>query len=205
MAFDLRDLLIQAFQSQASDVHLHAGSPPVFRIHGELKPMGSVSLGESDTEQMAKSIIPEKLWDSFLEEGELDFNYELEKVSRFRVNAFLQKGRISLAIRLIPIKIPTLEELKLPPVLEQMLTYPQGLILVTGPTGSGKTTTLAAMIHHINQHYAKHIITLEDPIEYVHIQQKSIINQREVGIDTKSFAAGLRSALRQDPDIILVG
>ena len=205
MALDIYDLMRKATKFQASDLHIHVGSPPVFRIHGQLNPIGDEPLSGADTERMARAIIPEKLWSSFLEEGELDFHYDLEGVSRFRVNAYFQRGYVSLSVRLIPIKIPTLEELNLPSVLRDLLSFPQGLILVTGPTGSGKSTTLAAMIDYINQHFSKHIITLEDPIEFIHSQQKSIINQRAVGVDTRSFAAGLRAALRQDPDIILVG
>ena len=205
MNFDIRDLLNKAYDLQASDLHITVDSPPVFRIHGELKPYGDLPLTAKDTETLAKEIIEEKLWPTFLEKGEMDFNYELEGISRFRVNAFRQKGNISIAFRLIPVNIPTIEDLKLPTTLKKLMVKPQGLILVTGPTGSGKSTTLAAMIDYVNQNFSKHIITLEDPIEFVHTHQKSIINQREVGFDTNSFASGLRAALRQDPDIILVG
>lgn len=205
MNFDIRDLLNKAYDLQASDLHITVDSPPVYRIHGELQPLGDTPLTAKDTEQLAKEIIAEKLWPTFLEKGEMDFNYELEGLSRFRVNAFRQKGNISIAFRLIPVNIPTIEDLKLPAILKNLMVKPQGLILVTGPTGSGKSTTLAAMIDYVNQNFSKHIITLEDPIEFVHNHQKSIINQREVGFDTNSFASGLRAALRQDPDIILVG
>ena len=198
-------LLENAFYSKASDLHIIVDSPPVLRINGKLQPVGSYPLSRTDTEQMAKEIIPEQLWDEFVTKGELDFNYEIEGVCRFRLNAFRQRDSISIAIRTIPTKIPSIDELNMPKTLESLMENPQGLILVTGPTGSGKSTTLAAMIDYINQKYAKHIITLEDPIEYVHSHKKSIVNQREVGADTLSFANGLRAALRQDPDIILVG
>ncbi len=154
---------------------------------------------------MARAIVPEYLWTEFKERGELDFSYAVQGVSRFRVNAYHQRSCISIALRVVPTKIPTIEELMLPPVLMKIAEKHQGLVLVTGPTGSGKSTTLAAMIQFMNQSMSKHIITLEDPIEYLHKHGSSIIDQREVGFDTKSFAYGLRSALRQDPDVILVG
>ncbi len=205
MSYNISDLLKKAFTDHASDLHLIVDSPPVFRINGELKPYGDHSLSKNDTERMAKELIPETMWDMFEQQGELDFNYELEGISRFRLNAFRQRNHISVAIRIIPTKIPTIAELKIPSIVEKLMEKPQGLILVTGPTGSGKSTTLAAMIDYINRNYSKHIITLEDPIEYIHSHKRSIINQREIGSDTKSFANGLRASLRQDPDIILVG
>ncbi|WP_044339501.1 type IV pilus twitching motility protein PilT [Rossellomorea aquimaris] len=198
-------LLRAAFELKASDIHLTVGSAPVFRIHGDLKRYGQDVLKPEDTEQMAKAIVPDHLWTEFKERGELDFSYALPGVSRFRVNAYFQRSCISIALRVVPGNIPTLEELKLPPVLMKIAEKHQGLVLVTGPTGSGKSTTLASMIHYMNQTMRKHIITLEDPIEYLHTHGSSIIDQREVGFDTKSFAYGLRSALRQDPDVILVG
>lgn len=205
MSLNVRDLLEKAYYEHASDLHIVVDSPPVFRIDGELQPMKGYPLSRIDTEKIAKDLVPKSLWEEFMEKGEIDFNYELEGISRFRLNAFHQRNSISIAIRAIPTKIPTIEELNLPKTLETLMDKPQGLILVTGPTGSGKSTTLAAMIDYLNRTYAKHIITLEDPIEYVHIHKKSIINQREIGSDTKSFAAGLRASLRQDPDVILVG
>ena len=201
----IKELLEKAYAKQASDLHITVDSPPILRIDGKLKPFGGDTLSPKDTEQMAKAIIPAPLWNKFIDAGELDFNYELEGRCRFRVNAFHQRNSISIAIRTIPVKIPTIEELNLPAILRELMEHPYGLILVTGPTGSGKSTTLAAMIDYINTNAAKHIITLEDPIEFVHTHKKSIVNQREVGSDTKSFANGLRAALRQDPDIILVG
>ena len=198
-------MLRAAFELKASDIHLTVGIPPIFRINGDLKRYGQETLSPADTEQMAKAIVPEKLWPYVDEDGEVNLSYSLPGVSRFRVNVFKQRGCISLAIRIVPTKIPTLDELQLPDVLKKMVTKPQGLILVTGPTGSGKSTTLAAMIDYMNKTMRKHIITLEDPIEYVHKHGSCIIDQREVGTDTSSFANGLRAALRQDPDVILVG
>ncbi|WP_339173243.1 type IV pilus twitching motility protein PilT [Anoxybacillus sp. FSL W8-1294] len=198
-------MLRAAFELKASDIHLTVGIPPIFRINGDLKRYGQDVLSPTDTEQMAKAIVPEHMWTRFETDGELDLSYSLSGVSRFRVNVFKQRGCISLAIRIVPTKIPTLDELQLPDVLKKMVTKPQGLILVTGPTGSGKSTTLAAMIDYMNKTMRKHIITLEDPIEYVHKHGSCIIDQREVGTDTSSFANGLRAALRQDPDVILVG
>ncbi|WP_033828286.1 type IV pilus twitching motility protein PilT [Bacillus andreraoultii] len=205
MAYHIRSLLEKAYYEHASDLHIIVNSPPVFRIDGALLPEEGYLLSRVDTENIAKELVPETLWEQFLEKGEIDFNYELEGLSRFRLNAYRQRNSISVAIRAIPTEIPTIEQLNLPKTLESLMDKPQGLILVTGPTGSGKSTTLAAMINYINRNYAKHIITLEDPIEYVHSHMKSIINQREIGSDTKSFANGLRASLRQDPDIILVG
>ncbi|MBE2920671.1 type IV pilus twitching motility protein PilT [Anoxybacillus flavithermus] len=198
-------MLRAAFELKASDIHLTVGIPPIFRINGDLKRYGQDVLSPTDTEQMAKAIVPEHMWMRFETDGELDLSYSLSGVSRFRVNVFKQRGCISLAIRIVPTKIPTLDELQLPDVLKKMVAKPQGLILVTGPTGSGKSTTLAAMIDYMNKTMRKHIITLEDPIEYVHKHDSCIIDQREVGTDTSSFANGLRAALRQDPDVILVG
>ncbi|EMI10593.1 type IV pilus twitching motility protein PilT [Anoxybacillus gonensis] len=198
-------MLRAAFELKASDIHLTVGVPPIFRVNGDLKRYGQDVLSPTDTEQMARAIVPEHMWTRFETDGELDLSYSLSGVSRFRVNVFKQRGCISLAIRIVPTKIPTLEELQLPDVLKKMVTKPQGLILVTGPTGSGKSTTLAAMIDYMNKTMRKHIITLEDPIEYVHKHGGCIIDQREIGTDTNNFANGLRAALRQDPDVILVG
>lgn len=200
------DLLLRAaVELKASDIHLTVGVPPVLRINGELKRYGREKLLPDDTEGMARAIVPEKLWDRFKDVGELDFSYSLPGVSRFRVNTYLQRNCAALAIRIIPSQIPTLEQLDLPMVLTDIAEKPQGLFLVTGPTGSGKSTTLAAVINHMNQSMRKHIITLEDPIEYLHKHGLSVIDQREVGFDTQNFANGLRAALRQDPDVILVG
>lgn len=206
MLYDIHELLMDAYAYKASDLHVTVNSPPLYRLNGELVPYGKIPLTSSDTEQMAKALLPyEKDWNELLEKGEIDVTYSSDGVARFRFNIFYQRGQIGFVARVIPLSIPSLEELNLPAVLRQFVDKPQGLVLVTGPTGSGKSTTLAAMIDYANQNSAKHIITLEDPIEYRHEHKRSIVNQREIGSDTKSFANGLRAALRQDPDIILVG
>lgn len=200
------DLILRAASElKASDIHLTVGIQPVFRINGELRKYGKEMMRPEDTEGMAKSIVPEDKWNAFKERGELDFSYSLPGLSRFRVNTYHQRNCIALALRTVPSKIPTIEELGMPDTLQKLAEKPQGLVLVTGPTGSGKSTTLASMIHYMNLSMRKHIITLEDPIEYLHKHGNSIIDQREVGMDTGNFANGLRAALRQDPDVILVG
>ncbi|KMY54911.1 twitching motility protein PilT [Bacillus sp. FJAT-27231] len=198
-------LLRSAFELKASDIHLTVGSPPVFRIHGDLKRYGKEKLTPHDTEEMARALIPDHLWEEFKDQGELDFSYGIPRVSRFRVNTFHQRSCVSLALRVVPAHIPTLEELQLPSILKDISQKPHGLVLVTGPTGSGKSTTLASMIDYLNKQARKHVITLEDPIEYLHKHGTCIIDQREVGYDTRNFAKGLRASLRQDPDVILVG
>ncbi|AYV67348.1 MULTISPECIES: type IV pilus twitching motility protein PilT [Niallia] len=198
-------LLRVGFELKASDIHLTVGVPPVMRINGDLKRYGKNNLEPNDTEIMARTMVPEKLWEVFQDRGELDFSYSLKGVSRFRVNVYKQRACIALAIRVVPTSIPSLDDLKLPAIIKKIAERPQGLILITGPTGSGKSTTLAAMIAYMNETMRKHIITLEDPIEYLHKHGKCIIDQREVGFDTNNFANGLRASLRQDPDVILVG
>jgi len=198
-------LLRAAFELRASDLHLTVGIPPIMRINGQLRQYGQETVKPEDTEAMAKSVISDRLWPQFLERGEIDFSHGIPGVSRFRINVFRQRSCISLAVRVIPTKIPTIDELGLPEGLKKIVEKPQGLVLVTGPTGSGKSTTLAAMIDYMNKTMRKHIITLEDPIEYLHKHGNCIIDQREIGFDTNSFANGLRAALRQDPDVILVG
>jgi twitching motility protein PilT len=198
-------LLRSGFEVKASDIHLTVGVPPIMRINGELKRYGQDSLRPNEIEEMAKAIIPEHMWEQFKEKGELDFSYGIQGLSRFRINTYLQRSCVAMAIRIVPTTIPTLEELTLPQTLKQIAEKPQGLFLVTGPTGSGKSTTLASLIHYMNETSRKHIITLEDPIEYLHKHGNSIIDQREVGFDTNNFANGLRASLRQDPDVILVG
>ncbi|MEH7417116.1 type IV pilus twitching motility protein PilT [Neobacillus drentensis] len=199
------NILRAAIEFKASDIHLTVGVPPIFRINGDIKRYGKEMLLPPDTEAIAKQIIPENLWEQFKEKGELDFSYGIPGVSRFRVNAYHQRKSVSLALRVVASKTPTLEDLDLPEIIPRLVEKPQGLILVTGPTGSGKSTTLASMIDYMNRTMRKHIITLEDPIEYLHKHGNSIIDQREVGFDTQNYASGLKAALRQDPDVILVG
>ncbi len=198
-------LLKAAFELKASDIHMTVGVPPVMRLNGDLKKYGKEPLLPAETEGMAKSIIPDNMWQQFMEKGELDFSYGIPGISRFRVNAYFQRSCVALAVRIVPTRIPTIDELELPPILRKIAEKPQGLVLVTGPTGSGKSTTLASVIQYMNTVMRKHIITLEDPIEYLHKHNTCIIDQREVGFDTNNFANGLRAALRQDPDVILVG
>lgn len=206
MLYDIQELLLDAYANKASDLHITVNSPPLLRVNGQLVSYSKIPVTERDTEKMAKALIQgDHKWQEFLDKKELDFSYSIDDVARFRLNVFYQRGAISIAARVIPSTIPTIEQLNMPVILEKLADKPQGLILVTGPTGAGKSTTLAAMIDYVNRKRAKHIITLEDPIEYIHGNQQSIINQREVGTDTNSFANGLRAALRQDPDIILLG
>jgi twitching motility protein PilT len=202
---DIVHLLKLAYSSHASDLHITVGAPPIFRVDGELKRYGQTVLTPAMTEQMARTLIKPDQYEQFLRRGELDFSYGVPGVSRFRVNAYMQRSCIGLVARVIPTTVPTLDQLNMPDILRKFAQRPQGLLLVTGPTGSGKSTTLASMIDYINQNMSRHIITLEDPIEYLHRHGRSIINQREVGFDTNNFANGLRAALRQDPDVILVG
>ncbi|MEH7119717.1 type IV pilus twitching motility protein PilT [Neobacillus vireti] len=199
------NILRAAMEFKASDIHLTVGVPPIFRINGDIKRYGKEMLLPADTEAIAKQIIPENLYHQFKEKGELDFSYGIPGVSRFRVNAYHQRKSVSLALRVVASKTPTLEDLELPEIIPKLVEKPQGLILVTGPTGSGKSTTLASMVDYMNRTMRKHIITLEDPIEYLHKHGNSIIDQREVGFDTQNYASGLKAALRQDPDVILVG
>lgn len=201
----IENILRAALEFKASDIHLTVGVPPIFRINGDIKRYGKDILLPADTEEIAKITIPENMYELFKEKGELDYSYGIPGVSRFRVNAYHQRKSVSLALRVVASKTPTIEELDLPKIITELCEKPQGLILVTGPTGSGKSTTLASMIDYVNRTMRKHIVTLEDPIEYLHKHGNSIIDQREVGFDTKSYANGLKGALRQDPDIILVG
>lgn len=189
----------------ASDLHLCQNSPPVMRLDGQLKRMNYQKFVPQILQRMMYEIISDDNINKFETTLELDFSYTLPRRARFRVNLYREKNAVAAAFRLIPQKIPTVEQLNLPPILKQLVEKPRGLILVTGPTGSGKSTSLAAMINHINENHAHHIITIEDPIEYLHEHKKCIINQREVGQDTKSFLNALRGSLREDPDILLVG
>jgi len=189
----------------ASDLHLTTGSQPVLRIRGELERVKFKELDNDELKAMLYEIAPEHKIKIFEETGDVDFAYEIPGAARFRANFFMQKHGIGAVFRLIPSEILTVEQLGLPPVVAKLAMLPRGLVLVTGPTGSGKSTTLAAIIDHANKHRKDHIITIEDPIEFVHKNQGCIVNHREVGIHTRSFAAALRGALREDPDIILVG
>ncbi len=204
---DVEATLRELVERQGSDLHLKVGSAPLFRVNGELSlAEGAASLTAEDTDAALKRLLDDdaKL-DEFDAEHEVDFSYEIRGVARFRINAFRQRGLISLACRAIPHKISTIEELALPDVVTQLADEERGIVLLTGTTGSGKSTTLAAMIDHINYTTSKHIVTIEDPIEFVHSDKRSAINQREVGTDTASFKRALRRVLRQDPDVILIG
>lgn len=201
----MEKLLREAVSKQASDLHITVGLPPVLRISGNLVKTNHSILSPDDTNSLFMSITKTEQQALFLQCGELDFSYAIPGLSRFRVNAFRQRGTIALVIRVVTEQIPTLEQLGHPEIIKTLSRKPRGLVLVTGPTGSGKSTTLAAMINLINYERSCHIITLEDPIEYLHKHNKSIINQRELHADTKSFASALRAALREDPDVILVG
>ena len=199
------ELLLEMVERGSSDLHICVGVPPVIRIDGQLTAMNYEKFDSMLTQRMMYDILSDEQIQKFEDTWELDFSYSLKNVSRFRVNIFKDKGTIASAFRLIPMKIPTIKELGLPPVLETICRRPRGLVLVTGPTGSGKSTSLAAMINQINHEHSHHIITIEDPIEYLHQHHMCVINQREVGQDTKEFANALRAALREDPDVILVG
>jgi len=203
---ELYDILEVALKYNASDIHLKAGLPPIYRIDGVLRPLPKAPrIGPDATRALAFEIMNERQKAQFEEVHEVDLAYGVPGLGRFRVNAFAQRSTISLVFRVIPFDIPGMESLNLPPVMKKIAMEPRGLVLVTGATGSGKSTTLAAMLDFINTHRTSHIVTIEDPIEYLHKDKKSIINQREVGADTVGYSIALKSALRQDPDVILVG
>ena len=203
--YSIKELMGLAYQENASDIHLTIDMPPMLRVNGVLRRYGEALLERDELFNMALELMDDRRRAQFLDDGEVDFSYELMHVCRFRVNAFKQSNCTAIALRLISEDIPTFEMLGLPKPLETLAMLPRGLVLVTGPTGSGKSTTLAAVINLINHHRKAHIITLEDPIEYKHQHINCIVNQREVGSDTKSFASGLRAALREDPDVLLIG
>ena len=204
---DLNEILLTALNNRASDIHFKAGQPPILRIDGELVPLKDYSnLDSSQVAKLSYQIMNERQRERFLRDREIDMGYGISGLGRFRVNIFQQRGTIAIALRVIPFGIKGFEELHLPvEVMERIAMEVRGLILLTGTTGCGKSTTLAAMIDHINRHRRSHIITIEDPIEFLHRDQKAIISQREVGTDTDTFAHALKMALRQDPDVILVG
>ncbi|MCH1408608.1 MAG: PilT/PilU family type 4a pilus ATPase, partial [Verrucomicrobiales bacterium] len=192
-------------ESGASDLHLSEGQPPKMRTHGAITPIAEGILEHDTLNHMLSEICDDDAYERFLEKGDLDFAYEMDEESRFRCNFFLQKNGLGAVFRLIPTKIKTIQELNVPDTIERFGDMRSGLVLVTGPTGSGKSTTLAALMDYINRTYARHIITVEEPIEFVHNNKKSTISQREVPIHTPSFADGLRASLREDADIVLVG
>ena len=199
------ELLKIGMEKRASDIHITVGVPPILRIDGKLTPLDMEPLKPSNTKDLVYNTLSESLIQQLEKEGELDTSFSSPGIGRYRVNAYKQRGSYAMALRIIPLEIPSMESLGLPAVIKDLARLPRGLILVTGPTGSGKSTTLAAMVDLINKERNCHIITLEDPIEYLHKHNKSIVNQREIGIDSYSFANALRAALRQDPDVILVG
>jgi twitching motility protein PilT len=203
---DLNQILMEALTQEASDVHVKVGSPPIFRVNGVLKPWDKLKpFDHNDVSKMAFGLMNDWQKERFIKNREVDMGYEVYGLGRFRVNVFQQRGKIRIALRIVPYQIKTLQDLHLPQVIKGISLEQRGLVLVTGTTGSGKSTTLASMIDVINTHRNCHIITIEDPIEFIHEDKKSIIDQREIGSDTSTFSSALRVALRQDPDVILVG
>jgi twitching motility protein PilT len=203
---DLNQILLEALSLEASDVHIKVGAPPIFRINGVLRPLNQLKpLDHNDVSKMAFGLMNDWQKERFIKNREIDMGYEVYGMGRFRVNVFQQRGKMRIALRIVPYQIKSLEELHLPPVIRNISLEQRGLVLVTGTTGSGKSTTLAAMIDIVNNNRNCHIITIEDPIEFIHEDKKSIVDQREIGSDTSTFSSALRVALRQDPDVILVG
>jgi twitching motility protein PilT len=201
----LHALLREMTDKGASDLHITAGSPPQLRVDGSLQPVEGESLSPTETKELCYSILTDQQRLRFEEDKELDLSFGIRGLSRFRANIFVQKGAVAGAFRTIPYRIPSMQDLGLPPVTSELTRIPRGLILVTGPTGSGKSTTLAAMIDLINTERSAHILTIEDPIEYLHRHKRGLINQREVGADTRDFLSSLKYVLRQDPDVVLIG
>ncbi|MDD2498162.1 MAG: type IV pilus twitching motility protein PilT [Desulfitobacteriaceae bacterium] len=203
---EMKEILLKAKYAGASDVHLTVGSAPVFRLNGEIFRQESWPvLRPEDTEKMSREMMNDQLKAMFEKDGEVDFAYAIPGVSRFRVNIFRQRGSYCASIRVVNSEIPSLDQIGMPPVLAKLARRPKGLVLITGPAGSGKSTTLAAMINLINQEKKSHILTLEDPIEYLHWHQNCIVNQREIGLDSPSFNVALKDALREDPDVLMIG
>jgi twitching motility protein PilT len=202
---NLQQLLKAMVEKGASDLHLTTGSPPQLRIDGALVPLRVNPMSPTDTKQICYSVLTDTQKMRFEEDQELDFSFGVRNLARFRANLFMQRGAVGGVFRTIPFRIASIAELGLPPILEELCNKPRGLVLVTGPTGSGKSTTLAAMIDKINTERHEHIITVEDPIEYLHAHKSCVVNQREVGADTTSFKKALKYILRQDPDVVLIG
>ncbi len=201
----LAEMLNQSMQASASDLHLTIGSPPQMRVDGKLRPMEMPALTPADTKRLAYSVMTDTQKHSFEEHWEIDFSFGIKDLCRFRANVFTQRGAVAAVFRMIPFEIKSFDALGLPPVVQKLCAKPRGLILVTGPTGSGKSTTLAAMVDKINRERYEHILTIEDPIEFLHSHKCCLVNQREVNNDTHSFSDALRVALREDPDVVLIG
>ena len=202
---NLHQLLKILVESNGSDLHITTNSPPQMRIDGHLAPMDFPPLNQVETKQLCYSVLTDAQKHKFEEENELDLSFGVKGLSRFRGNVFIQRGAVAGVFRVIPYKIMSFEELNLPPIVSELAARPRGLILVTGPTGSGKSTTLASIVDYINTSRSEHIVTIEDPIEYIHPHKSCIVNQREVGADTKGFKNALKYVLRQDPDVVLIG
>ncbi len=205
MSYELNDLLALVVEEGASDLHLRVGQPPTLRLHGKMSRLQGENLSRHDTEALVMAITSEVQLQEVKSKGGADFGFSFTEEARFRVSVFRARGHYGMVLRLIPIRLLSLEQIGFPPLIKDLLKRPRGLILVTGPTGSGKTTTLASMINWINEEHDGHIITIEDPVEYYHDHKRCIVTQREIGVDVGNFADAIRGALRQDPDIILVG
>ncbi len=205
MSINILQVLTKAVDMKGTDVHITVSLPPIIRVNGNLQAFGEEKLTQEDTKDITRQILNDEQLEILEQKGEVDLSYVIPNLSRFRVNAYKQRSSYTLAIRAIWIKVPTIDELGFPQIFKSLALKPRGMVLVTGPTGSGKSTTLAAMVNHINMNRKCHVLTLEEPIEYLHRHGESMINQREVGSDTLSFVSALRAALREDPDVILVG